>query len=321
MTGKSNKKIKEYAEHNNSLIKVVFRTIDKEGYYDDFLVENNTPELLIKIFQTLKPNSNKKCQNIKYALLVYAKDTGNEEACNMLNDMDNKRTWLMCKPMVKEDTIRFITHEEYLEAVDEIEKHEPINDLFLSTLFMCVYEGIYTKDFSVLINLKASDIDDKNNVTVYDDLGNNWKISITTRLRLKIKELAIQQEREVMYGGKLAIKSTIGDYPDTVFKALLTKKTPGHETKINLYKKLNYIVKEYIEHELPPYHLYISGIMYRMAMEFHLNNKDILDVFLSKRSTKENYTIIKKVLDDSHYPGDFYQLKQLVQGYVSMFCV
>lgn len=270
-----------------------------------------------------KPSSPKAIITICYVLSMYAKwlkeqDIAEDDSMyQMIQTLDKKLLWKKSKPNAKR---KFISYKQYKETVHEIGVYEDFNALYYQSLFKCIYEGLYNDDMSVLKNLRKSDIGD-GIVTLREDNGHIYKLKVSERLTYELKQLADINtwERQNRFG--VFEVEAKGVYPDSVFKVESRNRgtNSGDSYKFSYYNKLRKISKEYIDYSLPPFQLYISGLMYRIITELNKNNITLQEAFTEDSRNKTAYSIISKELIRCNYETNISNFKEIVKGHLEIF--
>ena len=270
---------------------------------------------------SLKPSNQKAIITICYVLRLYAKWLEDEKIVNnnnmyqMVQSLNKDLLWKKAKPHAKK---KFISYEQFKNITHEIGVYEEFNTLYYELLFRCIYEGIYSDDLSVIKNLRSSDIGE-NIVVLHEDNGHTYKLKISQNLAADLKKLAAIDywERKNRYGAfKVDIK---GVYNDSVFKIENRNVDSEGSYKFSYYAKLRKLSKEYVEYNLLPLQLYVSGIMHRIKIE--LDNYDITlqDAFLNDIYNRTAHSIISKELVRSNYNVQLNNFRDMVKGHLESF--
>lgn len=270
-----------------------------------------------------KPSSPKAIITICYVLGMYAKwlkEQGvidNDNFYRLIQSLDKKLLWKKAKPQAKK---KFISYEQYKEAVHDIGMYEDFNALYYQSLFKCIYEGLYNDDMSVIKNLRKSDIGESI-VLLREDNGHSYKLKISERLAYELKELADINiwERQNRFGTFEV--DTKGVYPDSVFKVENRSRGASSEEsyKFSYYNKLRKISKEYIDYGLPPFQLYVSGIMHRIKTELNRNNITLEEAFSEDNRNRTAYSIVSKELIRCNYESNIGNFREIVKGHLDVF--
>ena len=171
---------------------------------------------------------------------------------------------------------------------------------------------------SVIKNLRGSDIHG-NKVTLREDNGCSYDINISFELAEALKELSDTDiwERKNRYG--ICQIKTSGIYPDSCFKVENRKDDSEYAYRFSYYAKLRRISKEYLEYNLLPLQLYVSGIMYRIRLEFEKNNIDLYDAFSDQNRNRMVSSIISNELARCNYDIEVRNFREMVKGHLDVF--
>lgn len=317
-----NNKVQQFIEsievpNTRKVFEHVFNKIDVNN------IENCNLIQIEQLIVNSQQSSPKSIITTIYVLSSYAKwlkeqdIIDNDDFYRLLQSLDKKLLWKKVKPQAKK---KFISYEQYKETVHDIGLYEDFNALYYQSLFKCIYEGLYSDDMSVIKNLRKSDIGE-NIVVLHEDNGHTYKLKITERLAYELKELSNINiwERQNRFG---AFKvETKGIYPDSVFKVESRSRGESSEIsyKFSYYNKLRKISKEYIDYGLPPFQLYISGIMYRIKIELDKNNITLEEAFRDDSRDRLAYSIISKELLRCNYESSISNFKEIVRGHLDIF--
>ena len=262
-----------------------------------------------------KPKSQKDITTICYVLSLYAKwlkNDGlvdNDNLYQMIQSMDRSVLWMKAEQ-------KFISHKKYLEVIHDIKCFEPLNTLYYQALFSCLYEGIYNNDMSVIKNLRGSHIQG-NKVTLEESNGHRYDLEISSELCGDLIELSQTDtwERKNRYG--VFEMKVHGDYPDTVFK--LESRNDSPNVKFSYYNKLRKISEEYVEYNLLPMQLYISGIMYRLKNIFAEHDITLQEAFGREEKDRTIHRIISEELERCNYNNEVRAFREIVKGHIDVF--
>lgn len=290
----------------------IAKSLNVIGEYD---YTNVTPIDIDAVVLETKPNSQKDITTVLYIMSLYAKHIGNDDFYYMARSADRRAIWLKAKPNAVK---KFISHEEYVNAISSIRTKEEHNILYHQTLFACVYEGIYSDDMSVIKNLRASDIIG-NIVTLRYDNGETHDIEISSELAENLKELSTIEHwwRNNRYGSyKIDIA---GQHKDSCFKAESRNGTDDYSYRYAYYRVLRKISKEHIERKILPLQLYISGAMYRICKELKENGMGIQDAFAENSKNRLVGKIISDELKRMNYHIEVRNFREIVNGHLDIF--
>ena len=286
-------------------------------------IENYTKSELEKFVLDKQPDSYRAIVTICYVIGSYAKWSNKNypfEGNTLLehvNSVDKKQLWKKIKPTAKK---KFVTYPDLKRVIRDIELYEEFNELYYKTLFRCIYEGIYSEDMSVLKNLRGSDVHG-NSVTLREDNGNVYNLSITSELASDIVELSHKQiwERRNRYG--VCRVDMRGVYSNSVFKVEERKSANTQNDKVRFcyYDKLRKICERYLDNNISPFQLYISGVMYRIVTKLKEQNININDAMSLHNRDKNIQVIIQEELTRSNYGSELGNFKEIVRGHSDIF--
>lgn len=285
------------------------------GYGDDFLDVYQDSTVIEQIILELRPTSIRSITTICSLVSAYAKFIKNNNAYQTIQNIDRNLLWEKAKPNAAQ---KYLSHELYLNVIHDIGMFEETNALYYQTLFRVIYEGIYCEDMSVIANLRVSDIDG-NIVELHTDDGYSYKIVLPEDLIEDLKELAASNkwERKNRYG--IFKMKVSGRYTDTCFKIENRKDNSDTTYRFGYYNKLRKITKEYLEYNISPLQLFISGIMYHIRLELEKKNISIEDAFAEENRNKTVMNIITKELSRCEYDIPVKALREQVVGYLEVF--
>lgn len=314
-------RIKEFissieVENTAKVVKHVLGEVEVE-------IENYTKSELEKFVLDKQPDSYRAIVTICYVIGSYAKWLNKNypfEGNTLLehvNSVDKKQLWKKIKPTAKK---KFVTYPDLKRVIRDIELYEEFNELYYKTLFRCIYEGIYSEDMSVLKNLRGSDVHG-NSVTLREDNGNVYNLSITSELASDIVELSHKQiwERRNRYG--VCRVDMRGVYSNSVFKVEERKSANTQNDKVRFcyYDKLRKICERYLDNNISPFQLYISGVMYRIVTKLKEQNININDAMSLHNRDKNIQVIIQEELTRSNYGSELGNFKEIVRGHSDIF--
>lgn len=309
--GSEFEKFVETFESSNT-IKVV-NSLQALGQYD---YRGCTPVDIEQVILSLKPNSPKAITTSIYILSLYAKFLKNDRLYHIVQDLDRNVLWLMAKPNAPK---KFISHSRFEEVYKDIEMYEDYNAFYQQTLFRCLYEGIYNDDMSVVKNLRASDVNG-DIVTLREDNGNSYEIQVSSALAEDLKKLGNVDlwERRNRYG---TVKITInGLYPDSCFKVENRKGSSEYSYRFTYYRILRKIAKEYLEYNLLPLQLYVSGIMFRIGLRLQEHGISLEEAFAPQNKNRIVNKAISWELNRCNCNTEVRNFREIVKGHIDVFC-
>lgn len=281
----------------------------------DYDYSNCTPVDLEQIILSIKPNSPKAIITICYVMSLYAKYLDNQELYQMIQNVDKNELWIKAKSNASK---KFISHSLFNEVYHDIGVYEEFNSFYYQTLFRCLYEGIYNDDMSVIKNLRASDI--KGNVVIlHEDDGNSYELQISNELANGLKELAMYDTWERKNRSGICHIKLTGVHSDSCFKVELRGGSDDSSYRYSYYRSLRRISKEYLEYNLLPLQLYVSGIMYRIGLKLKEQGIDLEDAFATHNRDRIVSGIIAEELHRCNCKTEVKNFRQMVKGHLDVF--
>lgn len=304
--------------NSDSLVRLV-RSLSKIGDYD---FTDCTSIQVEEFILSFKPNSLKSITTICNIICRYAKFIDDNHLYRIVQDLDRKAIWLKAKTMGHK---KFLSYKQFKEVYHDIGMYEEYNALYYQTLFWCLYEGIYNHDMSVLKNLRAKDIIG-NKVTLREDNGNTYVLVIPQALADDLIELSRYEiwEQKGRYETSVKIKLK-GIYPDSCFKVGCRnvgnrKEDSKTAYRFSYYQRLRKIAKEYLEYNLLPLQIYVSGIMHRIQLELAKNNISLKTAFAFQSKDRLVANIISDELKRCNYSNiKISNFREIVNGYIEVF--
>jgi hypothetical protein len=290
----------------------VAKSLSKIGDYD---YSYASPIDIEQIILSLKPNSPKAITTIVYIMSLYAKYLENNDLYNMVQDVDRNVIWSIAK---KSASKKFISFSTYKDVCTNIDIYEDYNSFYIQTLFRCLYEGIYSDDMSVIKNLRASDVNN-NIVTLRRDKEEPYDLLITDELAedlIKLSSVDIWERRNRYGTCKINIS---GVYNDSCFKAESRKGSSEYSYRYTYYRILRKISNEYLGYNLLPLQIFVSGIMYRININFIDNGISLKDGFADKNKNRIVNKIISNELNRCHYDIEVRNFREMVSGHIDVF--
>jgi hypothetical protein len=272
-------------------------------------------EKLEQIILHTNPNSPKAIITACYVLGLYARYMKDNELYSMVQELNKISLWEKAKPNAKR---KFISHSAYTKVCEDVDIYEDFNGFYQQTLIRSVYEGIYNDDMSVLRNLKASDING-NKVVLREDNGHTYELKISESLADDLRELGYLDiwERKNRYG--ICSIKTSGLYPDSCFKVENRKGSMEYSYRFTYYRIIRKIAKEYLEYNLLPLQLYVSGIMYRINQNLKEYDIKLEDAFSNQNRDKMVSKIISDELTRCNCNTEVRNFREMVKGHLDVF--
>ena len=221
-------------------------------------------------------------------------------------------------------TVPFISHSQFLKLLQEFNNYTEENYEYLRTLFLAIYEGVYSSDLKVLRNLRWNDVNtDKNFVRLNND-KDVYDLSISKELAQNLVNLSKVETyyRKARYGGWRKLE---GLDNNCCFKALLRSDCNNIPNGITDFYRREYrkAIGRYLNNSLSMKNLFISGMMYRISVKFKKYNISLTDYFerndLSYEFRIQTNELIRNEFNRCHYSNTIRLFKNLVKGYTYLF--
>jgi hypothetical protein len=173
---------------------------------------------------------------------------------------------------------------------------------------------------SVIKNLRASDVHG-NIVTLHEDNGHSYDIEVSEELSQSLKELGLIDvwERKNRYG--VCQIKTNGLYSDSCFKVETRKGSVEYSYRFSYYRILRKISKDYLEYNLLPLQLYVSGMMYRIGLKLKENDISLEDAFADQNRDRLVSKIIAEELARCNCDTEVRNFRQIVKGHLDIFSI
>lgn len=299
----------------------MFNKLRKVGFNDRYIYEydnDKMEEIMLKINPKNIASFSTYC-NLMSRFLKWCM-RNNHITENNYNDFININKRESYKK-IKDKNIPFISYREYKQVIDDIEKIDN-NATYLSALYMCLYEGIYTKRLHNLKYLRLEDIDKENNIVKLkykDEKDNNIKIS--NILINKLIELGNNNKwyRNNRFGGFEVNIS--GLYKDSIFKIEERKerKEESSTFESTYNKKIKYINENYLGRKISAYDIFKSGIAYRVSAMAKREGVDIKKYYDDKYDKSVINNILKEELERVNFDITPDGYMRLIKDYLDMF--
>lgn len=318
----NNNKIYQFLESIDNANSVrVIESILKNVQDNENIEQYNTEELE-EFVLSLKPNNPKAVITACYVLNLYDKWLktnnliDNDNFHNAIQSIDRSALWKKSKPNVPP---KFISPKEFKDTLHNIGMYEEFNSLYYQTLLQCVYEGVYADDMSVIKNLRAADIKDETTILLRRDDGTAYEFEVSPELTQNLKELGkinIWQRRNRNGICQIPI---IGNDIDSCFKLEKRNANKDDSYKYSYYARLRKVSKDYLERNVLPFSLFVSGIMHRIENELLKNNISLEEAFSENNRNRLVGSIIAAELERCHYDIEVWNFREIVKGHIDTF--
>lgn len=291
------------------------RTAKSLTFIPEYDFENFTPQMLTDIIAQAKPVSERVVSSYLTVLTKYAYFLNRSDIVSIIHKFDRSVFWENYKTIAK----KYISNSDFEAFCVRIQTEEDHNILHLTSLVRSIYEGIYSDNLDVLINLKREDIRG-NIVTLRPDEDDSYDFEITSRLANDLIELSkIDLWEHTNRFGTITRSPMEGDHIDSCFK-MVVRGASERKFAINRHQSLfRSLAQKYIDYPIRPYDLYLSGIMHRIAINLHNEGLNMAEVFEKRSRNKRGFAIIQKELDRSKYKSDLQNFLVTMRGRVEMF--
>lgn len=266
----------------------------------------------------------KSVTNITYIMTRFAKYIGDKHLEQVIRNTDRSEIWDIAKEYMPD---RYISYAEFREVIKKILVHEDnkvnlLNSEYYAALFWCIYEGIYSKDYSLLANLRASNIN-KRTIITYDNDGNDYKFVVPKELA----NLLIKLSKKDLWETTISNIGMIGKYQDSCFKICQRpsrNKQKNKERITDSYRTVygnrhRTIVETYIKRKLSEQEVYVSGIMRRIVLKAEKYNINWKDIFKEHNRNSLHNNIILQELKHSNYQISIRSFREMVKNYLYVF--
>lgn len=287
------------------------------AYYSrlgDFDYSECTVDDLKELIKEFNPRTVTVVTRIMLVMRKYANFLNDNHFIETLSKLNRKDVWNEIKPDM---TKKFFSNEDIEELFEAINLDNELNNVvYYRSLIRCIYEGIYSKDLSVLKNLKSTDLNG-NVITVREDSGNTYELEISKKLADDIKELGyidywVQRNARTEYEIK-----TIGEDKRSCFK--INRRRDGVTYYDYYYKRMHFIFKKYYGHVVSPFVIYISGMMHRIKIALEKNGFTLRESFMEQNRDILTREIIEHEMKRSNCNMLLGELKERVRGCIDNF--
>lgn len=217
---------------------------------------------------------------------------------------------------------KYISYSEYRKAMESISASE-INDVYFRALLCAIYEGIYSDDMSVIMRLKASDINDRM-VRLHNNSDESWDIEVSEEcvgllsMNARIQDYYLIAPR----GGYREEKNFFGwdGSLDAVFKtgsrqSGANRKTSCRQSYCGIIRKMDV----YFGRHVKPRSIFISGVMHRASLNLEKEGYSLSEAFVYRAGNREALNIVLNEFQRSNYPIDGKKLRENIKGHLSEF--
>lgn len=272
-------------------------------------------DLVEKAILSVNPKSIKSITTACNTLKKYAEFLGDTHLITLVDSIDRKELWEKIKP---KDLRKFISYRQYKEICHDINVYEEYNSLYYKTLFMALYEGIYSNDLSVVKNLRVSDIRN-DGVILRPDNGEEYFLGITKELIHNLIELSeVDTWDQAAKSGYIQMQM-IGKHFDSCFKTV-SRARGNNINEMRFYQlRLRKIADNYVEYPLKPSDLFVSGIVHRIIENLKDEGITLREAFRIHIRVPKVREIFLTELNRCKYPNAVRNFRELVESYLDVF--
>ena len=278
-------------EHTNYTFKTLLRKGIRNARIadpDDLIYDI---DLVVRCVKDFVPRSHYELSifvSVVKSFVTYASEHGAVDTClDKLEALDRKKLWDEMKDGISS---YLLGEDEYKNIIADIEQYQGNNALYYTTLMMAVYEGLFASGITVPMYLRRGDING-NEVTLRQDEDSDvtWTVKVSDKLARNLVKLSyeIVWERYNRVGGIIE-QTMVGLHDDSCFKCVRNKNGTSYERSYSLfaYRKIQYIVKEYIGRKMSYKNIAMSGVLHRSLERARALNIDVKKAV--EKSTVEN---------------------------------
>lgn len=296
--------------------RLILRLAEVGHTLDD--IPGMTQKEMGELIVSMRPSSVK-------AISVYMNNIGNY--LQFLGDTDayerlyaNDRKILLKKTREKYDLVCFLSYEEFKSFLYNIEANVEFNVEYITTLLQSVYEGIYSDDLSVLINLRGKDIHD-GYVTLHNDTTEEtYDLEVSKELCENLRYLAqnvTTWEQQNSLSDHPFVKEIVGKYPDSCFR--IEFRGQGSNFKHAYYRQIRKITTEYYGTSIKPYYLFLSGMMERLRVMAEAEDASLHFMFVESPRSNLSDRLLREELERLHCTRKKDAIRSMVKGFIDVF--
>lgn len=311
---KTNGKDSEYRQAN------IYSIIGEYDYTDCDKI------FIEKVILSCNPQKGgKSIRPIAQIITHFARYIGDKHLENIARNVNRKEIWDKAKLYTSD---RYISHKEFTKIIKMILSNKKddnsnlLNSEYYAALFWCIYEGMYNNDYSLIANLRASNIN-KRTIITYDNDGNDYKFVVPKELA----NLLIELSEKVLWETTISNIEMIGKYQDSCFKICQRPSRNEQENRKrvtdsyqnNYCNRYRTIINTYLKRKLAPKELYISGIVHRIILRAKKENINCFEIFKENNRNSLHNIIILRELRDSNYQIPIRNFKEMIKDYLYVF--
>lgn len=299
------KEVGVYEEYNSFYLQTLFRAIYEGIYCDDMSVLKNLR------------GSDIDTGDATYDKLPDGKFSEYESTRSILgvrkNDYDSEHESVRSSLDMRQHSCRFLDFQNENKKTLDGKFFDFQNEEYAQQHLCKLPDGKF------LENENIKPLFHFNNVTLREDNGNEYKLSISNRLAEDLKKLAEINiwERKNRFG-TCKVKIT-GLHDDSCFKVEKRKDSSEYSYRYTYYRMLRKISKEYLEYNLLPLQLYVSGIMHRIEKKLKEHDIGLEEAFSNNNKNRMVNKIILEELKRCNCDTEVKNFREMVIGHLDVF--
>lgn len=282
---------------------------------EEYDFSNFAPQTIADLLIKAKPVSDRVVSQYLTIITKYAYFINRKDVVSAVHRFDRGVFWATYKSNSK----KYISNADFETLCSRIQTEEEYNVLYYTCLVRSIYEGIYSDNLDVLIHLKREDING-NVVTLHTDEGETFDLEISEKLANDLIELSkVYIWEHSNRFGTLSRSPLEGEHVDSCFKMAARSSSDQKFARNRHQTAFRNIANKYIDYNIRPYDVYLSGIMHRIAINLRNEELDISEVFEKCSKNKRGFEIIQNELDRSKYKSTLQNFLITMRGRVDMF--
>lgn len=231
------------------------------------------------------------------------------------------------KELKPTDNLPFISYSQFKQFLLDINNSDELNVFYTTTLFSAIYEGIYSENGKVLLNLRASDITCDNGIQYVAKLNDGESIYDFV-ISKSLAENLINLGHEEMFEARKRytyVAKAEGLYPDSCFKVIPRADGKSIEDSVLdfIWRTIRKTTKKYISYQInskKTKNIFISGLMHRLSEKFKEKRLDFIKYFeYPDFERSEAKDVIEEELKRCNFNIEIPNLRNLVRGYCYLF--
>ncbi|MGN1202512.1 MAG: hypothetical protein ACI4RF_04400 [Eubacterium sp.] len=309
----------DYSENTKHSVERLINRLDDLGYYDKVLYQGTADELRQMVID-IKPSSMAALSMYCSLLITYTKWLDDNKLVSnnthlKIANFDRVMLWKLIKPNIN----RFLSHKQFVEIVNDIDKYEEENSLYYQMLISTIYEGVYTENLISLTNMTTDDLSE-NVIRVHGKT--DYDLTVSENLINGLKELSKEEYWYTQRAGVRCKYKLIGDTDKSVFKICQRINSTWDYKRAAqnyYYKRFRKIAEGYIGYKIQPLQIFISGLMWRICNELTAAGIESHAAFDERNRNTTAYNIVAAELARTQYNIRVSDLKFIVRDDIDIF--